>query len=372
MKNSSKSFWLALVAVISMFAISACGDDDDEKGIPDNTIRYNEKNYSLDFAFGMNYGSFDSEVGTVNNTDFIFMDREIDLEDADPVFSHGFYLELYSIGSEDFHGGTFSYYNGSGSVPPNGVFQYAEIFFYDEDTDPIEVSGGTVEVTISGSKYEFVFDMTTTEGKKLEGNFTGDIQIQDIGVSNISGNISKGGSEKSADYGDIVDYGNDGSHYNYDFTMYDMEDTYELYFEAFSLGTSGFQAGTFNYDAFGSNYFSTIMYFDYETLNDYSAIGGSVTVTKLSGTYEYRLVFDVLLDDESELTGTVEGEFAYDGGGGREGNRFPLYDLGIRTKGLEEHNPFKVSKSSLRRVERTKHPDGFGSTEKAKSPSLKK
>lgn len=334
-----------------LFFFSSCSKDEGEKGIPDNTIRYNGKNYSLAFAFGMNFGSFESGVGTVNNTDFIFVDRAIDVEDDDPVFSHGFYLELFSVGSADFHGGTFSYYNGSGSLP-SGLFEYAELFFYDEDIDPIEVSGGTVEVTISGNNYKFVFDMTTAEGKKLEGNFSGTIQIQDVGGSNISGNISVNGAEKSADYGEVVDWGHDGSHYNYDFTMYDSDDTYELYFEAFSLGTSGFQAGTFNYNAFGSSYFSNIQYIDYEEFIDFEAIGGSVVVTKLSGTYEYRLVFDVLLDDESELTGTVEGNFDYYNFGGREGGKSAHHSKGIQTKRQKEHNRFRVNKSSLRRIKK--------------------
>lgn len=360
MKNQLKLITWMFASVLFLF--SSCSKDEGEKGIPDNTIRYDGKNYSVPFAFGMNYGSFESEVGTINNTDFIFVDREIDIEDEDAVFSHGFYLELYSIGSEDFKDGTFTYYSGSGSLPTEGLFEYAEIFFYDEDIDPIEVSGGKVEVTISGSKYEFVFDMTTTDGKKLEGNFSGNIEIQNIGGPNISGNISKDGVGKSADFGNIVDYGHDGSHYNYDFTIYDNSETFELYFEAFSLGTSGFQAGTFNYNVFGSSHFSTIVYSDFEESIVFGAIGGSVVVTKLSGTYEYRLVFDVLLEDESELTGTVEGNFEYYGIGGREGGRFPLHNLGIQTKGLREHSPFKVNKSSLTRIKKSKHPDSYRSS----------
>lgn len=54
-----------------LFFFSSYSKDEEGKAIPDNTIRYNGKNYSLAFTFGMNFGSFESEVGTVNSTDFI-------------------------------------------------------------------------------------------------------------------------------------------------------------------------------------------------------------------------------------------------------------------------------------------------------------
>ncbi len=199
--------------------------------------------------------------------------------------------------------------------------------------------------------------MTTTEGKKLEGSFSGDIQILDeswTSEPNVSGNISVDGAVRDADYGEISDYGvwGENTHYNYDFDIYDMSGTYELYFEAFSLGTGGFQAGTFNYAAPGSSYFNTIRYSDYGTSTNFWAVGGSVVVTKLSGTYEYRLVFDVLLDDESELTGTVEGNFDYYNFGGREGGKSAHHSKGIQTKRQKEHNRFRVNKSSLRRIKK--------------------
>ncbi|MBX2954859.1 MAG: hypothetical protein KF846_01790 [Cyclobacteriaceae bacterium] len=329
---------ISCAMLIALFFISSCSKDED--GFPINTIRYNGENYKLEFAFGLNYGSFQEGSVTYNNTDFLFFDRVIDPDDNNSVYEFGLYLELYSGGNANFQGGTFTYYSGSGSIPTGSFFTNGTLFFFDENKDPIEFTGGTITVTITGSKYSFVFEVTTNEGKKLEGNYSGEIEINNIGAPNISGNIVVGGGSRSADFGEVLDYGANSTHHNYDFIIYDTDDTYELYFEAFSLGTTGFQAGTFTYGTTGANYFDIIEYFDYETFSDYNAVSGSVVITKLSGTREYRLQFNVVLDDESTLTGTVEGDFRYSNIGGRMG----------RVKKESSSEYFNVKKSSVKRV----------------------
>ncbi|MBX2969548.1 MAG: hypothetical protein KF803_09245 [Cyclobacteriaceae bacterium] len=337
MKNLLRIASCLLLA--SLFIISSCSKDED--GIPKNVIRYNGKNYKLDFAFGINYGSFQEGV-TYNNTDFYFIDRVIDPEANDPLFEYGLYLEMFSAGSANFQGGEFSFYDGSGSIPSGSLFTDGGLFFYDDDLEPVFIAGGKIKLTISGDIYTFTFDMIDDDGKKLEGNFSGVIEINNIGEPNISGSITVGDDSRSADFGEIADYGALGGHYNYDFIIYDSDDTYELYFEAFSLGTSAFQTGTFTYGTTGTNYFNVIQYFDYETFDFYEAVSGSVVVTKLSGAREYRLQFNVVLDDASTLVGTVEGNFRYSYEGGRMGR--------VRQERGSEY--FNVNKSSVRRLKK--------------------
>ncbi len=324
--------------LITLLFVSSCSKDED--GFPINTIRYDGRDYKFEFAFGLNYGSFQEGSVTYNNTDFVFFDREIDPEDNTSVYEFGFYIELYSAGSENFQGGTFSYFNGEGSVPAGNLFTVAELFFFDDEVDPIELTGGTVTVSITGNTYSFNFNTTTSEGEKLEGNFSGEIEIINIGEPNITGNITVGADSRNADVGEIYDYGSFGTHYNYDFYIYDSDETYQLYFEAFSLGTTGFQAGTFTYGTTGTNFFDIIEYRDFETSTTYSAISGSVVITKLSGSREYRLQFNVVLDDASTLTGTVEGDFRYSNEGGRMG----------RVKEDSGSTYFNVKKSTLKRA----------------------
>lgn len=334
----------AFFLVLSLF-ISSC--DGDEKSIPGNTLRYNGKNYKLARPTGLKFGSFEAAGVTYNNTDFIFFDRVVDVQDPDPVYIHGFYVEMYSAGSVDFRGGTFTYFDGFGSPPAGNLFTAAELFFYDDDEDPVEVDGGTITLTISGDTYTFKFSLTTENEKKIEGNYSGAVELLNLGEPNISGSVSVDADSRSADFGEIEDYGSSGTHYNYDFTIYDEDETYELYFEAFSLGTSAFQAGTFNYGTAGTSYFDIINFIDYETLTFYQAISGSVVVTKLSGSYEYRLQFNVGLDDGSTLTGTVEGNFRYFGMGGRMGR--VRHELSRERLGTSSSR-FIVKRSTLKRL----------------------
>lgn len=321
----------------SLFIISSCSKDED--GIPNNTIRYNGKNYKFDFAIGINYGSLEVAGVTYNNTDFLFFDREVDISNPDASYEHGLYLELFSAGGANFQNGTFVYFNDTGSIPSGSLFTQGILFFFDEDEEPVEITGGTITVTITGTVYTFIFDTTTEDGKKLEGRFSKEIEIDNIGEPNVSGNVVVGDDSRSTDFGMIEDHGALGGHYNYDFIIYDSDDTYELYFEAFSLGTTAFQAGTFTYGTTATNYFNVVQYFDYETFTLYEAISGSVVVTKLSGAREYRLQFNVVLDDASTLVGTVEGNFRYSYEGGRMGR--------VRQERGSEY--FNVNKSSVRR-----------------------
>ena len=327
----------SFVLLASLFIISSCSKDEDS--IPKNTLRYDGKSYKLAFAFGINFGSLVEGAVTYNNTDFYFIDRVIDPETNNPVYEYGLYLEMFSAGSADFQGGEFSFYEGSGSIPAGSLFTDGGLFFYDDDLEPIFIEGGKIDVTINGNNYTFTFDMISEDGKKLEGNFSGEIEINNIGEPNISGSISVGDDTRSADFGEIVDYGPFGSHYNYDFFIYDSDETYELYFEAFSLGTIAFQPGTFNYGATGASFFNLIEYFDSETFAAYEAVSGSVVITKLSGEQEYKLQFDIVLDDESTLVGIVEGNFRYSYVGDRMGR--------IRQESGSRY--FHVNKSMIKR-----------------------
>ena len=249
---------------------------------------------------------------------------------------------MYSAGGENFQEGNFSFYSGSGSIPTGNLFTEATLFFYDDEVESIVIADGTIKLSIDGNNYTFTFDMIDDDGKRLEGNFSGEIEIDNVGEPNISGSISIGDDNKNADFGEIVDYGSTGTHYNYDFYIYDSEETYELYFEAFSLGTGSFQPGIFSFQEMAGSYFNTVQYSDLNTFNDFFAIEGSVEVTKLAGAREYQLDFDVVLDDESTLQGIVEGDFDYYDFGGRMG----------RVKELDRPNHFNVKKLTLRRTKK--------------------
>jgi len=92
--------------------------------------------------------------------------------------------------------------------------------------------------------------------------------------SNPNGNTEFDFGDYNISGGAVYDYGDDGTHYNYDFDLFDgtldtSEDTFSgtlfLYVELFSLGTTGFQDGIFEYyggtdfsDVEEKNYFTTL------------------------------------------------------------------------------------------------------------------
>jgi len=162
------------------------------------------------------------------------------------------------------------------------------------------------------------------------------------GGNNSSGELTYDGQKFDLKSGLIEDYRSDGFHYNWDFSMVntkfvqvtDSFDTYYepdtigirsfTYFELFSAGTNEFRAGTFNYDTTFSiptdkNYFNYAELFldlnengtiDFGT-EYFSVTGGSVTVTKNSES-NYKLEFDVKLNNGKSASGNYSGPFFMD------------------------------------------------------------
>ena len=162
------------------------------------------------------------------------------------------------------------------------------------------------------------------------------------GGNNSSGELTYDGQKFDLKSGLIEDYGSDGTHYNWDFSMVntkfvqvsDSFDTYYepdtigirsfTYFELFSAGTNEFSTGTFNFDSTSSvssdkNYFNYAELFldlnengtiDFGT-EYFSVTGGRVTVTKNSES-NYKIEFDVNLNNGKSASGTYSGPFFMD------------------------------------------------------------
>lgn len=159
------------------------------------------------------------------------------------------------------------------------------------------------------------------------------------GNNNSSGELNYDGKTYSLKSGLIEDYGFDGTHINWDFSMVNTEykqitdsfDTYYepdtiglnvfVYFELFSSDTNSFQPGTFNY-AMGSNndYFEYAEFYldvnsdgmiDYWGSEVFEVTGGSVTVTRNSAT-NYKVDFDVDFSNGKSATGSYSGSFFMD------------------------------------------------------------
>jgi hypothetical protein len=114
----------------------------------------------------------------------------------------------------------------------------------------------------------------------------------------------------------LRDYGSFNDHYNYDFYIFDVDDEVRLYMELFSLGTEGFQDGTFGKDP-EQNYWGG----DYLTLyggmlriegaGDIDCVSGTVIVKEL-GELKYSITFDYVTNDDGKtIKGNYTGLFEY-------------------------------------------------------------
>lgn len=138
------------------------------------------------------------------------------------------------------------------------------------------------------------------------------------------------GKGYNGEKGLVFDYGDDGEYYNYDFMVADanitMEDleadqidaTFLMYAELFSLGTESFRTGTFTSGA-GENLYYTNIQLIVDTNNDgmlssedqlYDVQNGDFTVAGGTGT-NYTLTFDLTVAGGKKLTGTYSGNFEY-------------------------------------------------------------
>ncbi len=136
--------------------------------------------------------------------------------------------------------------------------------------------------------------------------------------SSGGGTISFDGKEISIQNALIEDYGADGDHYNYDFTLTgtDGNTPYIVYFELFSplsAGT-GFETGTFNYvqGSIGTD----IYYFSVAELiigqQENLATAGQVVVSGEGDNY--TVTANLTFADDRTLTLTYSGAFRVEQG----------------------------------------------------------
>jgi len=150
---------------------------------------------------------------------------------------------------------------------------------------------------------------------------SGDDDGTNPGGGATEGDLSLQGVAYTLVDGFVEDYGDDGTHYNYDFTLVDDEiavvdgdlipgeaTTIGIYAELFSAGTGSFTPGTFEYLDFFSqpgNEQSYFNFFDLFTFNEpigtnieatpdayYVGVGGTITVTD-NGNSNYTIVYNV-------------------------------------------------------------------------------
>lgn len=178
---------ILLVSMTVMFTITACDSDDPVSSVPgehdnggngdngggggdgdtSNSFTYDGTTFTLGSGEVEDYGDY---LEGYRNYDFWLY------ENTSTNSSYVIYFELFSLGESSFGSGTYSY----SSTPVQGnFFEYADLYFPEMETY-LEVTGGDVEVAISGNTYTLVFDLMLDDGKSLVGGLTFDFQLSKI------------------------------------------------------------------------------------------------------------------------------------------------------------------------------------------------
>lgn len=186
-----KPFAFALMTAI---AITSCSKDDDEKDdqttdpVVKSEVTISGQTYTLQ-SKGIieNYGAdsgFDStfQYSGTNFDLFLFTEGIKLILDSDgsldSAYGPGYvlYFESFSSNSSRPADGIYTY--DATSPFPVGTFDFG--YYTNVDfTDFAEVTGGQYTLSTSGDTYKIVFDLTDSNGEKIEGTFNGKFDIVD-------------------------------------------------------------------------------------------------------------------------------------------------------------------------------------------------
>ncbi len=148
----------------------------------------------------------------------------------------------------------------------------------------------------------------------------------------VSGTVTFDGTSFQITKGYVTDFGNDGTHYNFDFeitdgsvtsspTNFSASGSFYGYIELFSPGTNNFSTGTFSYLEFSETPEDNEFYFNSASVlldsdengildltdDGYQVTDGTVIVT--GEPNNYTLQYDLTFTGGRALEGTVSGNF---------------------------------------------------------------
>jgi len=148
----------------------------DESG-PENFLKYNDLTYEITKGYLENYG----EYGGVYNYDVILTSTGITLtEDGPSGVGNIAYFEMYSSSSTDLAAGTYTF---SASAINANTFDEGlvglDFDLANEVGTSLELVGGTIEVSKTGSTYEINITGVLATGKTVTGRYKGTLIYYD-------------------------------------------------------------------------------------------------------------------------------------------------------------------------------------------------
>ncbi|WP_394906485.1 hypothetical protein [uncultured Mesonia sp.] len=187
--------FLLLIFCVS-FGLISCSSDDDGASTSDRMI-VDGTSYELESAIISNYGSFDG----VSNFDLALVSSDVIkagnvyLPEQEKVSA--LYFELYTEVADQLPLGTYTFDDNetAGTFSANSMLLITNNWANEDDAEYIgSLASGTIEVLKNGpTEYEFTFDVTTTDGKKVTGYFKdNDVYLEDDSWDRPSAEKQKG------------------------------------------------------------------------------------------------------------------------------------------------------------------------------------
>ncbi len=174
----TKKWTLLLALLITPFFFAACSDDDDDNNNGmSNHFSYDGDTYSLAGGIMINYGQlWDDEA---YNMDLFLHSDGLEFDPTVPRFTgtgDGVGIDFFSPEEDELVPGTYTFDPDDTAEPFTFGSMTDMVLDFDASTEEgtiLDIVGGTVEVSRSGSNYQISFDLVAEDGNEVTGYFSG-------------------------------------------------------------------------------------------------------------------------------------------------------------------------------------------------------
>lgn len=167
---------IAIIGTIALFSMESCTNDNDEG--PVNHLTFGEDSYQLSMGF-VGYDLIANEDGIYNHETLILSpDFTIGSNNSANGKGEGIVIYFNCLSENKIDPGTYQFSNNYDEeflVPKGIVLLNLNFNAYDEETEEYRAKSGSVTVKENNGEYEFTWNLQDDTGKKITGNFKGNM-----------------------------------------------------------------------------------------------------------------------------------------------------------------------------------------------------
>ena len=182
-----KKISTTLLMCAAVLFMASCSSDDDSSsddlrfGSGDGTVTVDGNTFDFDKGIVLEYGENDDN-GTFNFDIELFSGNiSANLEEGISGTGNYMYLELNSDQESALKNGTYTFgFDDTDLSLTDSEFYVDYNFGTDDFTEFYNVTGGTVDLTRSGSNYTVTFDLEVNGSLPLTGSYSGSLRAEDL------------------------------------------------------------------------------------------------------------------------------------------------------------------------------------------------